>query len=243
MHDPYRGTGPTSRDGTRKRVVQISLTACVVVVSVVMVAVYLLVGREQLTAGTAVAGSPTAGQVESVRVSSDTLITKDGEPKVVVALYEDFLCPACGRFEKEFGPTIAALIDSGTIAADYYLIAILDAPFSQHYSSRSAGAAYCVADYSVEAFRRFHAALFADQPDEFSGSFPTDEQLAATARAAGAAGDTDDCITSRRYVPMTQGLSKATGVSATPTVHINGEEYELTTPEALADRVTELANR
>ena len=27
----------------------------------------------------------------------------DGKPKAVLSLYEDFLCPHCGNFEKNFG--------------------------------------------------------------------------------------------------------------------------------------------
>ena len=63
-------------------------------------------------------------------MASSKLITKEGttEPKAVLSLYEDFLCPHCGEFEQKFGPTINQLIDSGAIAADYYMVAILDSP-------------------------------------------------------------------------------------------------------------------
>ena len=47
--------------------------------------------------------------------------------------------------------------------ADYYMVAILDRP-GRDYSSRAA--AYCVADQSIDAFRRFHAALHTHQPAE-----------------------------------------------------------------------------
>jgi protein-disulfide isomerase len=33
-------------------------------------------------------------------------------------------------------------------------------------------AAYCVADESIDAFRRFHAALYAQQPEETATVFP-----------------------------------------------------------------------
>ncbi len=109
-------------------------------------------------------------------MTSSKLITKEGtdEPKVVLSMYEDFLCPHCGEFEKQFGPTVRKLIDAGAVAADYYMVAILDRPQNQNYSSRAGGAAYCVADESTEAFQRFHDALFQQQPSESAApSTPT----------------------------------------------------------------------
>ena len=147
---------------------------------------------------------PTGGEAKSIRVASSKLITKEGttEPKAVLSLYEDFLCPVCGRFEQQFGPTITQLIDSGAIAADYYMVAILTDRPNQNYSSRAAAAAYCVADEDTtpdkQAFRRFHAALYAQQPSETGTAFPTNAQLIETARQAGVGGKVPDCINSGR---------------------------------------------
>ena len=146
-----------------------------------------------------------------IRVASSKLITKEGttEPKAVVSLYEDFLCPHCGEFEQQFGPTINKLIDSGAVAADYYMVAILDSPSNENYSSRAGGAAYCVADESNDAFRRFHAALYAQQPGETGAASPTTHGLIEVARQAGAGGGVPDCINKGRYVAMVQGLAQA----------------------------------
>ena len=92
----------------------------------------------------------------------------------MLSLYEDFLCPACGNFERQFGPTVNNLIDIGAVAADYYMV---DDPGpagqTRKYSSRASNAAYCVADESMDAFRRFHAALYAQQPEEGRPHSPT----------------------------------------------------------------------
>jgi protein-disulfide isomerase len=183
---------------------------------------------------------------KAIRVASANLVTKQGttEPKVVLSLYEDFLCPVCGRFEQQFGPTVNQLIDGGELAADYYMVAILDSSRSQNYSSRSGGAAYCVADADtapdMATFRRFHAALYAQQPSETGSTFPTNTQLAETARQAGASGDAPQCIEKGRYSDLSAGLAAATNVNSTPTVRINGEDYQFSTPDALAARVKEL---
>ena len=79
-----------------------------------------------------------AGQGDTVRVTSSKLVTAPGSsnPKAVVTFYEDFLCPACGNFERTFGPTMSKLIDAGAVAADYSMVAILDSSKNQNYSSR-----------------------------------------------------------------------------------------------------------
>jgi protein-disulfide isomerase len=158
----------------------------------------------------------------------------------VVSIYEDFLCPHCGQFEQQFGPTISRLIDSGAIAADYYMVAILDSPQSQNYSSRAANAAYCVADENKDAFRRFHAALYAQQPGERSSTYQTDAQLIEIARQAGVVGGVPDCINKGRYIDMVSGLAGATNINSTPTVRINGEDYEYKTPDDLVAKIKEI---
>jgi protein-disulfide isomerase len=189
--------------------------------------------------------TPAPQKAQAIRVASSNLITKPGtsEPKVVLSLYEDFLCPVCGSFEQTYGPTVTQLIDSGQVAADYYPVAILDSPQRQNYSSRAGGAAYCVADADTSpdkaAFRRFHAVLFAQQPSETGSAFPTDAALADAARQAGVVA-ASDCINAGRNTELSAGQAKASNINATPTVRINGADYDFTTPDALTAKVKEL---
>ena len=185
---------------------------------------------------------PTAAAVDAkaIRVTSSSLITDPGtdQPTVVLSLYEDALCPYCRKFEQTFGATVDKLIDAGAVAADYYMVAILDRP-TRDYSSRAGAAAYCVADQSTDAFRRFKTALYAHQPAESAASFPDNAALADTARQAGA--DTaGDCINNGTYTAMVAGMAQATDVKHTPAVRINGLDYELSTPDALVASIKEL---
>lgn len=220
-------------DRKRNLWVQIGLTSVVVAFAVALVLYIVMTGDKK----------PGAGEGKAIRVASSNVITNEGtsDPKVVLGMYEDFLCPACGNFERGFGPTISKLIDSGAVAADYYMVGILDRA-GNGYSSRAGAAAYCVADESIEAFRRFHSALYTNelQPRENSGVYPDNARLIELARQAGAAGGVADCINSGRYVEMVQGLAAATNINATPTVRINGEDYNPTTPQALVDKVKEI---
>lgn len=160
---------------------QIGLVAIVVVFAVGLIG-YIVVSNGHKK------GSQAAG--EAIRVTSSKLVTKDGtdEPKAVLTFYEDFLCPACGNLERAFGPTVSRLIDSGAIAADYHMVAILDRPQNDNYSSRAGAAAYCVADENNDAFRRFHTALYTEQlqPSEIGTEFPDNKRLIELARQAGA---------------------------------------------------------
>lgn len=213
-------------------------TATVVIVAIATTVGYLVLRHPGQR-------SPQPGEhSQAVRVTSSKLITAPGseKPKAVVSFYEDYLCPACGHFEKTFAPIVARLIDTGAIAADYYAVALLDRPATQHYSSRAGAAAYCVADESTDVFRRFHATLFTPQmqPPEVGGPYPDNARLIELAEQAGAAGDVADCINSDKYLAMVQDMVKATGIRATPTVKINGEDYRWSTPEALVDKIKEI---
>ncbi|MGB5111375.1 MAG: DsbA family protein [Mycobacterium sp.] len=219
-------------DRKRNLFVQIGLTSVVVLFAVALVLYIVLSGETK----------PEAGEARSVRIESSNIVKKDDgiEPKLVLSVYEDPLCPHCGAFEKAFAPTINKLIDSGAIAVDYYMVGILNSASNQNYSSRAGGAAYCVADESTEAFRRFHAALYAQQPSEAGSTYPTNAQLIETARQAGASGTVPECIDKGRYVEMASGMAEATGINATPAVRINGEDYQYSTPEELVVKVKEI---
>ena len=176
-------------------------------------------------------------------MTSSKLVTQDGKPKADVVFYEDFLCPACGNFERAFGPTVSKLIDSGAIAADYYMMGLLSRPQNEDYSSRAGNAAYCVADESIDAFRRFHNDAVQQehstlrdrhhvprqrQIDRVSPGWPA---WWARFRTASIAASTSRWSTD---------WPAAAGIHATPTVRINGQDYQWSTPQALVDKIKEI---
>jgi protein-disulfide isomerase len=222
-----------STEGKSGRLVQIGGTAFVVIFAVALV-FYIVTSHHDKKGG-------ASGPGDTVRVTSSKLVTAPGtsNPKAVVTFYEDFLCPACGNFERTFGPTVSKLVDAGAIAADYSMVAILDNAKNQNYSSRAGAAAKCVADESIDAFRRFHAALYSSsiQPDERGTSFPDNAKLIELAREAGAAGKVPDCINSGKYLASVSGEAKDANITATPTIKINGDNYDPSTPDALVAKI------
>jgi protein-disulfide isomerase len=214
------------------RLFQIGGTAFIVIFAVALV-FYIVTSHKDK--------SGASGQGDTVRVTSSKVVNAPGtsNPKAVVTFYEDFLCPACGNFERNFGPTVSKLIDTGAIAADYSMVSILDSAKNQNYSSRAGAAALCVADENMDAFRRFHSALYstAIQPDERGTSFPDNAKLIELAREAGAAGKVPDCINSGKYLTKVTGEAANAKINATPTIKINGENYEPSTPDALVAKI------
>jgi protein-disulfide isomerase len=229
----------------RNILVQFGLVAIVIVFAVVMV-LWIVNHKKPSSA------APPAGEMRPISVALQDKLIKDntGKPKVVLSMYEDFLCPHCGNFEQKMGPTVQQLIDTGAVQADYYMVALpsLDRPQTQYYSERAGNAAYCVADADTspgkDAFRRFHAMLYAQQPSELATSFPTNEQLIETARVAGVASQSlSDCINNGKYTATVKGLVNATGITYTPTIRINGQEFTMsdtTTPQDLINKVTQI---
>jgi protein-disulfide isomerase len=219
------------------RLVPIAATAVVVVFAVALV-FYIVTSNHKKPAAVG------TGAGDAVRVTSGKLITQSGtsDPKAVVSFYEDFLCPACGNFERTYGPTVSKLIDIGAIAADYSMVSILDSPQNQNYSSRAGAAALCVADESIDAYRRFHTALYSKgiQPDERATSFPDNAKLIELAREAGVVGNVPDCINSGKYLAKVAGAAAADHITATPTIKINGEEYQWSTPDALVAKIKQI---
>ncbi len=219
-----------AQDRKRDLAVRLGLTALVVVFAVGLV-LYIVMGSDK----------KGADDAQAVRITSGTLIKKDGtdEPKAVLSIYEDFQCPHCRDFAKEFGPAINKITESGAAAVDYYMVSILNAT-NKGYSMRAANAAYCVGDENKEAFVRFHSALFAQQPIEGSGSGPDNAALIETARQAGVSGTVAECINSGKYDDMVKGLAAASKITATPTIRLNGQDISPATPEELTAKVVQI---
>jgi len=201
-------------------------------------------GPESSSTESTPSGPVPADHLQSVRIAAPNLRTKPGsdEPLVTLTVYEDFLCPVCGAFEKVYGKTLANLIDAGQVAVDYTMVSVLGRGDKTSYSVRAGAMAYCVADVDKGAFRRFHAALFANQPDEGGTVFPTDEDLLKQAQQAGAGGSVADCVHSGKYLAMVNNGAYTADIEGTPTVDLNNEDIagdlmNAMAPSTLLDKV------
>jgi protein-disulfide isomerase len=155
-----------------------------------------------------------------------------------VDVYEDFLCPICGRFESNSGGDLTKAINDGKIQVRYHPVAILNRATSPTgYSLRAASAAICAADAGF--FPAYHKQLFADQPAEGSAGL-TDQQLIDEATKAGATppASFNQCVITGKYkLAVTNETSRAAKDASlrspgsngfgTPTVMVNGKKADL----------------
>ena len=65
------------------------------------------------------------------------------------------------------------------------IVSIIGRGDPKSYSTRAGAMAYCVADEDKTAFRRFHEALYKNQPEETAATFPDNAKLLEYARQSG----------------------------------------------------------
>lgn len=186
--------------------------------------------------GTTISAVPTA----ATAVDADPVPTDVSEltSTVNIAVYLDYLCPYCGEFETANGAQLASWLTAGNITLETHPVSILDqASSGSKYSTRSANAAACVANYQPDSFLDVNSALFANQPAEGTAGLSNAELVSLVEEA----GVTDEgvatCITDQEFgdwvgdataralddpLPNTD-IGALTG---TPTVLVQGVKYE-----------------
>ncbi len=178
---------------------------------------------------------PSAEPVPSA--SNDSATTLD------IRVYVDYLCPICGNFEAANAAQIKKLIVDGAATLEIHPVAILDrASMGTKYSTRSANAAACVANYSPDNFFEFSALLFKHQPKENSTGL-SDDELIGYAKEAGVVSkfkDVSACIndqifknwvaaaTDRFTTNPIPAVSEQPPSHGTPTIYVNGQLYKYT---------------
>ncbi len=170
-----------------------------------------------------------AGPEHGVAVQGDTVVTGSPQAPVTIDVYEDFLCPGCGEFEKLYHQRLAQAAADGKARVVYHPVAIID-DFSvpAGYSTLAAGATFCAAQAGI--FPRFHDSLFAAQPAE-GGPGWTSAQLQQLGRDLGAGDSFASCVQAgadRRVAAATESAKRyisglrSDGRFSTPSVVVNG---------------------
>ncbi len=174
-------------------------------------------------------------QTEALPAGAEPQPTAQDPAVAQIRVYQDYLCPFCGDFERSNADQIESLLDSGAATIEIHPIAILSGRSAgTQYSLRAANAAACVADSSPDSFWAFNSALFADQPEEGTAGL-TDDQLVELAETAGAS-RVDDCIEDQDFAGWVESAtdrategplpdSAVDSVTETPTILVNGRQY------------------
>lgn len=172
----------------------------------------------------------TTGNVDAPAAGSRygvTLGPRNAPHDVVV--YEDFLCPFCGEFEKASSDDLAKLAEEGKVRVEYRPFDFLSS--LGDYSARSAEAFSVVLDRSgPDVAKQFHDLLYENQPDE-KGPFLSNADILKLAVQAGASeADVKDAITNAdgkgAWVTGATQAALDAGVRSTPTILLDGKVYQ-----------------
>ena len=210
----------------------------------------IIVAVVQATSGDdgASTASGSGEVVEPANVSEWSIPVGDGAAPVTVAIYYDYMCPACGAFEQANGDELDRLVEEGTAKVELRPISFLD-PQSRgtEYSTRTANAIATVADGAPDHVWEFHRALYENQPEEGTEGL-SDDEIAQIATDAGVPSSVAERFTDDTYegwVAAATTASAEAGVEGTPTVLIDDEVFEgdVYTPGTLTEAIESAAGK
>ena len=156
------------------------------------------------------------------------------DAKVTIVIYDDFECPFCARFY------VTVMNEVMTKYRDRVKVIIKDFPLTETHpwALRAAVDSSCIAQNSSTAYWQFSDYVHTHQ-QEFNNkakagdldktSLALDELAVKTGEHNGVeAPKLQACITAQNVTAVQASLAEGgtLGVSATPTVFVNGEEYE-----------------
>lgn len=209
----------------RERAAREKRVRTIVTVGIVGVSVLALVGVLVFAVVGAQRAATTSAQPMNVgAVDGYTLVVGADDAPVTLDVYQDYLCPYCGQFERANRADLATLVADSTVRVRIHPMAFLDAQSAgSRYSSRAANAAVTVAQHEPDKLLAFDAALYAQQPSEGQTGL-TDDQLVEIARGVGVSAATTSLFAGESNAGFVEAATQAAfsdGVQGTPTVKIN----------------------
>lgn len=196
----------------------IGISIAVVVVLVALGAVVVFLNNQ--------ASAPGTAPESSALVDNETGAISFGTGDDEVDVFVDFICPICGDFEDAYGEQLQQAAADDKITLNIHPISILNrySTGDSEYSSRAAGAMYCVADAAPDSALNYFNLLFEKQPQENTPGLSDDEltDLANQVDAGAAA----DCIADGTFRTFPEDQADKHEIQGTPTVEINGERLE-----------------
>jgi protein-disulfide isomerase len=232
----------------------------VVGVLAVLAVIALVVTRSLAPAGPgplnmASDGIVLSGDGSTVSAVTTEAVPADGSPtasaagtaeKPSIVVYLDYMCPFCGQFDTTNAEQLETWVTQGAADLEIHPLGFLDnASLGSKYSTRAANALACVANYQPDAALDVNTALFAQQPAENTTGL-TDDELVTLVEGAGVddpavascvtGGEFTDWVASATERALNDPLpnSDLAAVSATPTVLVNGQQYQGSPTDAAA---------
>ncbi|MFC7404487.1 DsbA family protein [Georgenia alba] len=213
----------------------------VVLVLAVAAALFFIIREGTRSVITDVEAIPQQTSVDDggISLGQDLVAGSENAGAPVLDVYLDFQCPHCADFEEVNAGDIDELVGAGDVTVRYHPVSILSEGDRQSWSYRAAEAAAVVADGAPEAYNDFQTGLFGLVGQ--AQAEPGDEEIIQLAREVGVPQDVADQISGTRFNPWVDATTRQMsrdGFGGTPTVLIDGEEFEeWGTPGALAEAI------
>ncbi|WP_158886320.1 DsbA family protein [Amycolatopsis anabasis] len=180
---------------------------------------------------------PKSGQTVAAGVveKREGVVVVAGKPdaKTTVDVYADFLCPACGQFQKRDGAKLEEKINAGDLKVRYHMVPMLvEASDPPGYSLDSANAALAAAD--AGKFTAYHDSLFAAQPEEGKRGYDKGQLIDLGKRVGitdpNFATSVQNGVYNQQLISEFEKTQQDPNFKGTPTVTANGQRVELGDP-------------
>jgi protein-disulfide isomerase len=229
-----------------RRNIIIGIAAVVVVAVAVVVGVLMTQQQVDQSKVDSIAVVKAPAEYGAVVQSDGTVVAGKDTAKVKLDLYEDFLCPYCGKLEQTYGTQITQAIVAGKVEVRYHLLNLLDQNSNPPgYSTLAANAAIAAAKQGK--FADYHASLYAQQPQE-KGPGYTNAQLISLGQRVGITAQqfSDDVNKGTYSVLAGKQLATASAppvsLQGTPTVRNGNTNVDISDPQWLDKLLQAAAN-
>ncbi|MBB4937241.1 protein-disulfide isomerase [Streptosporangium album] len=187
------------------------------------------------------ANAATPSNLITLRPDGSVVMAQRGVNSPVLEVYEDYQCPYCQEFEQTNGETIKQWATQGMIKVIYYPMTIFQKekwPVTHDNSHRALKASLCVTD--PRKWLAYHDELYDHQPEETAeGGFALKDLVTYAKKVGIDEADFATCLNSRESsdrADAVSALARTRGVEGTPTVRLNGEDIDWSTPWAGAQQ-------
>lgn len=250
----------------RNRVIwQSSIGVAVLVVVAIVILVVVNVAKPTNTAGPAnmlsdgIVLTSTTSYVSTPGIpngGTPTATKQASDGKAHITTYIDYQCPYCDEFETTNDSQLSQWLDAGKITLEVHPISILDRSSDGNmYSTRSANAAACVAQYDPSKFWAVTEQFYKDQPAEDTDGHTNAQILSDLSTAGVSSSQVTSCVQDKTYAGWVGAASQrilkgpipnssVSALTGTPTVIVNGQSYggSLTDASAFKAFVEQAAN-
>lgn len=164
-----------------------------------------------------------------------TVIIGDVNNKNTVEEYEDLRCPVCAAYEQAAGAAVLKDAEDGKYKISYTFGTFLDGSQGGSGSKKALSALGAALNVSTDAFNAYHTLLYSKDvhPDETVDTFNSADKLISLAQQVPELKNNtkfSDAVKNGTFDKWALTMSDkfdASGVTATPTVKVNGKDVQV----------------